>query len=98
MITERPFAERSRFCRTSPTRKRGTRESLAYASGWSRRIMRGDWSYNDGMDFDLTQLTERLRGHVTRLASTPRPHGSPEHQRAKEYIHEHLKEAGFQVG
>jgi Zn-dependent M28 family amino/carboxypeptidase len=45
----------------------------------------------------LEQLAARLRQHVETLASTPRPPGSPEHQRAAGYIRDHLRAAGFAV-
>jgi aminopeptidase YwaD len=44
---------------------------------------------------DLTDLAERLRGHVTALASVPRPPESKEHERARAYILDHLRGAGF---
>src|SRR4051794_36670775 len=46
---------------------------------------------------DLADLEGRLRGHVARLASTPRPPGSPAHAQAAAYIGEQLRQAGFPV-
>jgi Zn-dependent M28 family amino/carboxypeptidase len=43
------------------------------------------------------QLAERLRGHVQRLASAPRPPRSREHEQARAYIRSHLEESGFAV-
>jgi Zn-dependent M28 family amino/carboxypeptidase len=47
----------------------------------------------NGMD----ALAAALRGHVERLASVPRPPGSPAHQSARHYISGHLQAAGFGV-
>jgi Zn-dependent M28 family amino/carboxypeptidase len=43
------------------------------------------------------QLAERLRGHVQRLASAPRPPRSREHEQARAYIRGHLESSGFRV-
>jgi hypothetical protein len=40
---------------------------------------------------------ERLIGHVTALASAPRPPGTSGHQRAREYIVSELRALGFEV-
>jgi Zn-dependent M28 family amino/carboxypeptidase len=44
---------------------------------------------------DLIVLAERLRGHVAALAATPRTPGSSAHRQAADYIHRHLRQAGF---
>jgi Zn-dependent M28 family amino/carboxypeptidase len=46
---------------------------------------------------DLTQLEQRLRGHVQTLAATPRAPETPEHRRARDYIAAHLRQCGFAV-
>src|SRR5262245_43445665 len=46
---------------------------------------------------DLENQAQRLREHVMRLASSPRPYGSPEHQQAKDYVRQHLEAEGFRV-
>lgn len=45
----------------------------------------------------MSNLEQRLRAHVEKLARTPRAPGSPEHLAAAEYIREHLMQAGFTV-
>ncbi len=45
----------------------------------------------------LEEITACLRSHVQTLALTPRPPATPEHRRAREYIQEHLQNAGFEV-
>jgi Zn-dependent M28 family amino/carboxypeptidase len=42
-------------------------------------------------------LADRLRTHVIEIASSPRPPGSTEHDRAARYVREHLRQAGFRV-
>lgn len=42
-------------------------------------------------------LAERLRAHVSTLASAPRVPGSAEHAAARRYVRRHLETAGFQV-
>jgi Zn-dependent M28 family amino/carboxypeptidase len=48
-------------------------------------------------DFDWAGLEGRLRGHVTELAGAPRPPGSRAHRRARDYVAEGLRRAGFAV-
>jgi hypothetical protein len=48
-------------------------------------------------DFRWTELEQRLRRHVTALASAPRPPGSPAHRDAQAYIRTQLGQAGFTV-
>ena len=43
------------------------------------------------------RLLDDLRGHVGRLAATPRPPGSAAHKRAADYIRAGLDQAGFSV-
>ncbi len=45
----------------------------------------------------LDQLADRLRAHVAYLAAAPRLFGSAEHRRAKSYIRDQLRQAGFAV-
>ena len=47
------------------------------------------------MEFNV--LSQSLRDHVERLATKPRPPGTREHQAAREYIVNHLKQCGFTV-
>ncbi len=49
------------------------------------------------MLLDRALLTERLREHVQRLARVPRPPGSAAHAQARDYIRDHLQQAGFVV-
>src|SRR5579864_7108585 len=46
---------------------------------------------------DLTNLSRLLREHVECLASKPRPPDTREHQAAREYIVNHLRNSGFTV-
>ena len=46
---------------------------------------------------DLAGLERRLRTHVETLAAAPRPPGTAEHRKAREYIRAHLIRAGYTV-
>jgi hypothetical protein len=48
-------------------------------------------------NFDLADLTERVRQHVAALARTPRTPGSKEHRQAAEYIRHHFEQADLVV-
>ena len=45
----------------------------------------------------LERLATNLRGHVSRLAATPRPPGSEAHRQAAAYLQAHWQQAGFTV-
>jgi Zn-dependent M28 family amino/carboxypeptidase len=45
----------------------------------------------------MDPLAKTLRDHVERLATKPRPPGTREHQAAREYIVNHLRQSGFTV-
>jgi Zn-dependent M28 family amino/carboxypeptidase len=47
--------------------------------------------------FAWTELEQRLRLHVTTLATAPRPPGSAAHRQAQTYIRAHLARSGFTV-
>jgi Zn-dependent M28 family amino/carboxypeptidase len=46
---------------------------------------------------ESSDLSRTLRDHVVRLATKPRPPGTREHQAAREYIVNHLRQCGFTV-
>jgi Zn-dependent M28 family amino/carboxypeptidase len=48
-------------------------------------------------DFDLADVSQRVRQHVATLARTPRVPGTREHRQAADYIHEHLDQVGLIV-
>jgi aminopeptidase YwaD len=48
-------------------------------------------------DFDLAELTQRVRHHVATLARSPRTPGTREHRQAADYIRQHLQQTGLVV-
>src|SRR5258708_3247392 len=52
---------------------------------------------NAAAEFEWTDLERALRVHVAALAAAPRPPGTSEHERARAYIEQHLRQAGFTV-